>query len=113
MKECKMNLIKKINEESGIINKNSLLKDGENTCYFKNRIHEIAFYFKENNQIFDKYLGIKKVHMIDKKKANDLRKIYLSIFHPDKNINIENDIDFNKVCEDINNVFKRLTGGEL
>ena len=51
--------------------------------------------------------------MIDKKKANDLRKIYLSIFHPDKNINIENDIDFNKVCEDINNVFKRLTGGEL
>ena len=113
MKECKMMSVKKTNEGSIITNKNSLLKDGENTCYFKNRIHEIAFYFKENNQIFDKYLGINKVHMIDKKKANDLRKIYLSIFHPDKNINVENDIDFNKVCEDINNVFKRLTGGEL
>ncbi|HIH8979756.1 TPA: hypothetical protein ACYUTM_004917 [Serratia marcescens] len=108
-----MELIKKSNVGGRIVNKNSLLEDGENTCYFKNRIHEIAFYFKENNQIFDKYLGIKKVHIVDKRKANDLRKIYLNIFHPDKNVNVENDINFNKVCDDINNVFKRLTGGEL
>lgn len=94
--------------------KNSLLlQDSEYTSYFQSKMHEIAFYFKMNNSIFDKYLGIKRIHTIDHSKANELKKSYLQIFHPDRHVKSDSELDYDQVCHDINATFHRVSGGKL
>lgn len=96
-----------------------------NTDFFKSRIHELIFYFQTNTAEFDKFIGLKKIHYYKKSRADNLEKLYLSIFHPDKKpylikeikqmdekIAIDlNNIDFNIVCSQIKLLFKRVTGG--
>lgn len=94
-------------------NNNLLLMKSECTGYFKSREHEIAFYFKTNSSIFDKYLGIKKIHMIDKSKAKELKNSYLRLFHPDRKKGINTDLDYDDVCADINATFHRISGGKI
>ncbi|OPB21769.1 hypothetical protein [Pseudomonas fluorescens] len=102
-----------LQEDKTKIGKVDLLKVSDRTKYFQSKLHEIAFYFSVNNAVFDKHLGIKKVHTIDVNKARALRNSYLNLFHPDKNINSEIDLDFTKVSEDINGLFSRVSGGKL
>lgn len=90
-----------------------LLKDGEFTKFFKSKRHELAFFFKVNNAAFDSQLGIKKIHTVDKVKANTLKSSYLRIFHPDQNINSDLDLDLDDVCSDIASTFTRVTSGKL
>lgn len=94
--------------------KKELLATHQYTHYFSSRLHEIAFFLKINNPKFDKELGIKPIHKINPKKALDLKKTYLNIFHPDKNLdNIIPDLNFNDICADIDKTFFRVTSGKL
>lgn len=109
----------------------------ENTIFFKSRIHELIFYFKNNINKFDPLLGIKPIHYYKTNRADELKKIYLSIFHSDtkmylldsffSNNNLGNSkiesiesidakkelelIDFNKIGMDIELLFERVKGG--
>lgn len=100
-------------EQEKSLSSSEFLKEGTNTPYFKSRLHELAFYFSTNNPQFDTLLGIKPIHKINHEKARDLRKIYLHIFHPEKNIISDSDLDFKKISMEINAVFHRVTGGIL
>ncbi|VXC19776.1 conserved hypothetical protein [Pseudomonas sp. 8BK] len=95
------------------IKKSTLLKNSEYSGYFQTKEHELAFYFKINNSAFDKLLGIKRIHMVDVKKANELKKTYLSLFHPDRKKNTNTGLDYNEICADINTTFHRVSGGKL
>lgn len=97
----------------------------QNTKLFKSRIHELIFCFQTNISELDTSIGLKKIHYYKKSRANDLEKLYLSIFHPDKKLYLIkeimttdkdaakdlNDIDFNIICSQIKLLFKRVTGG--
>ncbi len=103
---CKNNVV--------INNKWEILSDTENTFLFKSKKHEILFYFKNFDNKFYGYLGIKKVHLVDKNKARLLKKEYLKIFSPDKNINKNNidfDFNYNEACSYIEMAFKKITEG--
>lgn len=102
-----------LDEEDDHQKKNPLLADSENTSYFQSKKHEIAFYFKMNNVNFDKYLGIKKIHMTDLSKAKELKNSYIRIFHPDSNVNSTSELNFTEICQDINNTFHRVSSGKL
>ncbi|MGC0916158.1 hypothetical protein [Pantoea agglomerans] len=81
------------------------------TNLFKSIMHEMAFYFDLNMPQFDKYLGISKVHMVDKEKALELRKVYFSMFHPDLHIGSDNEeINCNEVMANIRAYFDRVCG---
>lgn len=91
----------------------TLLKNTEYSNYFKNREQEIAFYFKINNVIFDKYLGIKKIHMTDMRKAKELKNAYLRMFHPDRKAQDESGVNYNEISADIDATFHRVSGGKI
>ena len=90
-----------------------LLTEIEHTDYFRSREHEIAFYFKINNVIFDAKLGIKKMHLVDLEKARELRNYYLRMFHPDRKVTNDSGLNYDEVCADINATFHRVSGGKL
>lgn len=93
--------------------KNHTSRNSEYSGYFQSREHELAFYFKINNVIFDKPLGIKKIHLTDANKAKELRNSYLRIFHPDRKGTTENGLNYNEICADIEATFHRVSGGKL
>jgi hypothetical protein len=98
--------------------KEKIENDGENTAYFKSRLHELAFYFSQAAQhqtsIFDGPLYIGKVHGIDPQKARELRKIYLSLFHNSKFDELmKKEIDGEQVNKDIAETFSIVTNGKL
>jgi len=100
-------------ESKKVTDKNDALIESEFTPYFQIREHELAFYFKINNSIFDIYLGIRKVHAVDVEKARELRKKYLGMFHPDRKGDSKSGLNYDEVCADINATFKRVSGGRL
>ncbi|HBC3413547.1 hypothetical protein P3647_10855 [Vibrio parahaemolyticus] len=87
----------------------------DNTQYFKTRLHEIAFYFSiaHSNPIFDKELGIKRVHQKDVEKARSLKKAYRECLHPDKHIEDNSGVDFDELSGNVEQVFFRVSGGKL
>jgi hypothetical protein len=85
----------------------------EHTSYFRSPEHEIAFYFKINNVIFDKKLGIKRIHQVDLEKAAELKKYYLRMFHPDHKTDSDSGLNYDEVCADISATFHRVSGGRL
>lgn len=91
----------------------TLLKNTEYSRYFKNREQEIAFYFKINNVIFDKCLGIKKIHMTDMRKAKELKNAYLRMFHPDRKGHDETGLNYDEISADIDATFHRVSGGKI
>ncbi|MFA0265464.1 hypothetical protein AB4490_01390 [Vibrio cyclitrophicus] len=95
--------------------KEILSASSDNTLHFKTRLNEIAFYFSiaTSNPIFDKELGIKRVHQIDVEKARSLKKAYQQCLHPDKNIEDDSGVDFNELSANIAKVFSRVSGGKL
>lgn len=95
--------------------KEILNTSSDNTPHFKTRLNEIAFYFgiATSNPIFDKELGIKRVHQKDAEKARSLKKAYLQRLHPDKNIEDNSGVDFNELSANITKVFFRVSGGKL
>ncbi|AZZ75292.1 hypothetical protein CCX46_09060 [Pseudomonas sp. RU47] len=90
-----------------------LLADTEYSRYFKTREQEIAFYFKVNNMIFDKCLGIKKIHMTDMRKAKELKNAYLRMFHPDRKGQNETGLNYDEISADIDATFHRVSGGKI
>lgn len=92
-----------------------LLEPGDKTKFFKDRMHELAFYFSlgASSTYFDNDLHIKKIHVLRVEKAKELKNKYLSIFHPDSNVNSSIDLDLNQVCQDIQATFHRVSGGKL
>lgn len=82
------------------------------TNLFKSIMHEMVFYFEINMPQFDQYLGISRIHMVDKKKASELKKVYFSIFHPDLHLGSDDkEINYNEVMSNISNYFDRVCGG--
>ncbi|MGK3227738.1 hypothetical protein ACCW94_21940 [Enterobacter soli] len=109
-----MEILIDLTENDNTGKKNELLTKHQYTHYFSSRLHEIAFLLKINNPKFDKELDIKPIHKINPKKALDLKKRYLNIFHPDKNIdNKISDLNFDEICMDIERTFFRVTSGKL
>jgi len=103
--------------DSNIIPKEnwSVLSETDNTVFFKSKRHEVAFYFKNFNPGFHAYLGIRKIHLVDKKKARLLKKEYLKVFTPDANINSDEipSLNYSEITKDIESAFKIITGGLL
>lgn len=97
----------KINNSLNTSTREKILEDHKYTRLFKSRLHEIAFYFEINDSKFDLELEILPIHKVDKNRAVLLKREFLKIFHPDKNKNSE-DLDFNKICVDIESTFKRI-----
>lgn len=91
----------------------TLLKSTEYSKHFKSREQEIAFYFKVNNAIFDKHLGIKKIHATDPRKAKELKNAYLRMFHPDRKGQDEMGLNYDEVSADIDATFHRVSGGKI
>lgn len=82
------------------------------TNLFKSIMHEMVFYFGVNMPQFDQYLGISRVHMVDKEKAIELRKVYFSMFHPDLHLNSDDEeINYKEVMANIRAYFDRVCGG--
>ena len=82
------------------------------TNLFKSIIHEMVFYFEINMPQFDQYLGISRIHMVDKEKAFELRKVYFSMFHPDLHLGSDDkEINYKEVMSNISNYFDRVCGG--
>jgi hypothetical protein len=99
--------------EAKLSKKNALLLETEHTSYFRSRKHEMAFYFKINNVVFDKNLGIKRIHLVNLEKARELKNYYLGIFHPDHNKDSDSGLNYDEVCADISATFYRVSGGKL
>jgi len=87
-----------------------ILKEGDYTKYFASRMNELAFYLKFYSPKYDAQLKIKPIHKADGDRARSLRKNYLKIFHPDKNIPNNTGLDLNEVCEDIEKAFRLVIG---
>ncbi|WP_323939738.1 hypothetical protein [Aeromonas caviae] len=108
-----MKILLAVDQDKHPIKSNILSSENDYSKYFKSKEHELAFYLKINNQAFDKYLGIKKIHMIDVRKAKELKNEYLRIFHPDRKKGVDNGLNYDDICADISTIFHRVSGGKL
>lgn len=78
--------------------------------FFKSEKHKLAFMIiNHQGTLFDNELGIKKKHYVDKKTANEWKKKYQSIFHPDKNID-DDSLDYEMIMQRINKIHSRMVG---
>ena len=78
--------------------------------FFKSEKHKLAFMIiNHQGAIFDKELGIKKKHYLDKKAANEWKRKYQIIFHPDKNIDDES-LDYEMIMQKINKIYSQMVG---
>ncbi|MDI6976107.1 hypothetical protein [Serratia sp. Se-RSBMAAmG] len=103
-----------MNQDFIVMAKESLeLLPGRKNSYFKSSFHEFAFYLHINNPIFDKNLGICRVHMIDKEKALELCDFYRGLFQTIKPIEQYHNLDYIKIAQDIDLLYNRLTSGLL
>lgn len=85
------------------------LPDNEDV-FFKSEKHKLAFMIiNHQGTIFDKELGIKKKHYLDKKTASAWKGEYQSLFHPDKNIG-DNSLDYEMIMQKINKIHSRMVG---
>ncbi|EGQ7683784.1 hypothetical protein IZS58_004738 [Vibrio parahaemolyticus] len=83
------------------------LEDG----YFKSDRHKNAYLLtKYETGAFNEELGITRRHFKDKKLAKEWMSIMQATFHPDKNKDIQGDIDFTKVSEGINRAYGEMVG---
>lgn len=94
-----------------VINKTEVIEKSEFTKYFFDRNHELAFYFKSNQQIFDVLIGVKPIHKARLARLIELKKYYLKMFHPDKHIGSDDGLDYNEICSDIDSTFNRIMAG--
>lgn len=94
-----------------VINKIEVIEKSEFTKYFFDRNHELAFYFKSNQQIFDVLIGVKPIHKARLSRLIELKKYYLKMFHPDKHIGSSDGLDYNEICADIDSTFNRIMTG--
>ncbi|UYM18233.1 hypothetical protein [Endozoicomonas euniceicola] len=102
--KTKKDLLKVIEAFCGV----SSLKNED--AFFKSEKHKLAFMIiNHQGTFFDKELGIKKKHYLDKKMANEWKKKYQSIFHPDKNID-DNLLDYEMIMQKINKIYSRMLG---
>lgn len=101
----------KINSASDlIILKNFIYQQLSSGC-FKSERHKLAYLLsKYESGAFNKELGITRRHFVDEDLAKNWMRKMQSIFHPDKNINIESDIDFTKISEGINRAYGEMVG---
>jgi hypothetical protein len=91
-----------------------ILEDDIYTPFFKSKKHQLAYYFEMNSDgRFDKQLGVRKIHMVNLKKARELRRFYLSIFQSNKNPELDCDVNCSSVCANIEEMFRRVSGGKL
>lgn len=110
----------KANENSNLSKiREEILSNGENTCFFLSRLHELAFYFsdsaKKEHSNYDEELKITPLHVIKTEKARELRKAYLSIFNSTTraDVALAIGIDFKKVEQNISKTFLFVTRGKL
>ena len=99
-----------MNQDFIVMAKESLeLLPGRKNSYFKSSFHEFAFYLHINNPIFDKNLGINRIHMIDKEKAAEFRNFYKELFKTVQRLGQYPDFDYVKIEQDIDALYNRLT----
>jgi hypothetical protein len=92
-----------------------LLREYINQCLirgcFKSQRHKLAFLLsKYDSGAFNEELGITRRHFVDKNLAKTWLVKMQKEFHPDKNKDINKDIDFNKVSEGINRAYGEMVG---
>ncbi len=75
--------------------------------FFITEKHKLAFMLLNYNPVFDKELGIKRLHYLDKDKAREWRNRYIKIFHPDKG---DDEQLTNEVSSMINLLYNRMVG---
>lgn len=79
--------------------------------YFKSQRHKIAFLLsKYESNAFNEELGITRRHFVDKDLAKKWMGEMQSKFHPDRNQDIESDLDFTKISEGINRAYGEMVG---
>lgn len=82
-------------------------KDG---C-FKSERHKLVFMLsKYESGAFNEELGITRRHFVDKTLAKTWMGEMQKKFHPDKNQDIKNDIDFTEVSKGINKAYGEMVG---
>ena len=82
-----------------------------NTIFFKSRLHERLFYLKVNDPQYDPFLGITRMHKIDRQAAIRLEKRYFAVFREAQNSGFNDIINFKNLYECIESVFFRVYGG--
>ncbi|MGE8705362.1 MAG: hypothetical protein ACN6O5_22000 [Achromobacter sp.] len=78
---------------------------------FKSERHKLAYLLsKYESGCFNQELGITRRHFLDKELAKKWLMRMQGIFHPDKNIDIKSDLDFEKISEGINRAYGEMVG---
>lgn len=86
------------------------LNQFESGC-FKSERHKVAFLLsKYESNAFNEELGITRRHFVDKKLAKTWMGKMQSKYHPDKNKDIANDIDFTQISDGINKAYTEMVG---
>ena len=78
--------------------------------FFITKKRKLAFLLKRHEKgFFDKELGIKRKHYIDKSAAKEWKIKLAKEFHPDKNLG-DTSLDFAEITQCINKIYSRMVG---
>lgn len=81
------------------------------TEYFKSEYHKIAFCLSNyESTVFNDVLKITRRHFVDKKLAKSWMTEMQKTFHPDMNVTMYTDIDFESVSSGINRAYGEMVG---
>jgi tRNA A37 N6-isopentenylltransferase MiaA len=107
------NLLNINNETKVKVNNNLKQNSNFENNYFKSDKHQMAYQllnYKAN--IFNDELGITRKHRVDKKLANNWMKEKQKIFHPDKNMEEKDGINYKEISDMINDIYGELVGSK-
>jgi hypothetical protein len=100
-----------VNTPEDLFSLRSFLLNQFEPGYFKSERHKVAFFLsKYESNAFNEELGITRRHFVDKKLAKTWMGKMQSKFHPDKNKDINNDIDFTQISDGINKAYAEMVG---
>lgn len=101
----------KINSTSDLFLLRNFIYQQLGNGYFKSERHKLAYFLsKYESGAFNQELGITRRHYVDNDLAKNWMRKMQSTFHPDKNIDIKNDIDFEKISEGVNRAYSEMVG---